>query len=167
MQSLQKQQAMPDLLIKDLVIDWSLFRNQKLTILNLINNSDDIPVVEDLEGVINLMNHIQDQALQSEIWTEEEIFGETKEDQYFEWEEKYKPIKNHFEGRNGSYSDTMFETFGEEVEYVWAQDVHHVWTLIEGDEGQYIAAGRHHINRLGYFITEIAWTDETEEYYSE
>lgn len=66
---------MPNLIIKDLIIDWKLLRNQKLTILNLIDNSDKVPVVEDLEGVINLINHIQDQAVEYGMATEQEVFG--------------------------------------------------------------------------------------------
>ena len=30
-----------------------------------------------------------------------------------------------------------------------------VWTLVECDGLQYIAAGLHYVNRLGYFITEL------------
>lgn len=62
----------------------------------------------------------------------------------------------------------MFETFGEEVEYIRAyHDQKKVWTLLEADGKQYISAGYHRVNRLGYFITEIAWEAGTEEFYSE
>ena len=71
-----------------------------------------------MEGIVSLIDCIQDQAVSSGIWEESEVFGE-EIDQYFEWEEKYKPIQNHID-TNASYSGAMFETFGEEVEYVRA-----------------------------------------------
>ena len=39
-----------------------------------------------------------------------------------------------------------------------------VWTIVEGDEGMYIIAGFHYVNRNLYFISNEEWTDENEEY---
>ena len=89
-----------------------------------------------------------------------------KVDQYFEWEQKYKPVKNHI-GTNGAYDNTMFETFGAELDFVFLknqQTPEKVWTLVEGDEGQYFEAGFHTVNRVGYFITENPWITGTESY---
>jgi len=74
-----------------------------------------------------------------------------------EWEKKYKPIKNHF--RNDP-DETMFETYGEEWEFVKAQDPRYVWTNIQGDYSDLIVAGRAFVNRLHYYITEIPWENE-------
>lgn len=157
---------MPDLLIQDLIIDWQLFRHQKAVLLGIIDDTDNVDTVEALEGIVKLLNHVQDQAVKSGIWEESEVFGEEQEDQYFEWMEQYKPIQNHID-TNASYSGAMFETFGEEVEYIRAYpDQNKVWTLIESECGDYIVAGYHHVNRLGYFITEIAWETGKEEFYS-
>ena len=89
-----------------------------------------------------------------------------KVDQYFEWMEKYKPITNHI-GTHGAYENTLFETYGAELDYVFLkpqQTPEKVWTLIEGDEGQYFTAGFHTVNRVGYFITELPWVTGDEEY---
>ena len=89
-----------------------------------------------------------------------------KEDQYFEWLEKYKPVTNHI-GTHGAYENKMFETFGAELDFVFLknqQTPENVWTLLEGDEGQYFVAGFHVVNRVGYFITENPWETGTEEY---
>jgi hypothetical protein len=54
----------------------------------------------------------------------------------------------------------MFETYGEEVDYVTKADNKHVWTWIQGDMSDLIVAGYHYVNRLGYYITEVPWDDE-------
>jgi len=76
-----------------------------------------------------------------------------------QWEREYRPLTNHISD-NASFNDTMFETFGEELEFVLSQSPNKVWTYISGDDGSYIVAGYHHVNRLGYFITEKEWESE-------
>jgi len=66
--------------------------------------------------------------------------------------EKYKPIQNEMTELSPFWG-TMFETFGDEVKKVWEAPVLNVWTLFDSDE---ITSGRWRINRLGYFITEVA-----------
>jgi hypothetical protein len=77
-----------------------------------------------------------------------------------EWEAKFKPIKNHF--RDPQHEEIAFETYGEEVEFVKAQDPRYVWTNIQGDYSDLIVAGYAYVNRLQYYITEIPWEDEDE-----
>jgi hypothetical protein len=74
------------------------------------------------------------------------------------WAEKYKPIKNKF----SKHDETMFETYGDEVEFVQAQDPRYVWTNVQGDMSDIIVAGYAYVNRLCYYITEIPWEDEDE-----
>ncbi|MFZ1322332.1 MAG: hypothetical protein WAT71_12330 [Ignavibacteria bacterium] len=75
---------------------------------------------------------------------------------------KYIPVKNHLKS-NAPISGYMFETFGEELDYVWEQPVNNVWTIIEGTSGAwYITTGKHLINRIGYLVTENQWTEEIE-----
>lgn len=70
------------------------------------------------------------------------------------WETKYKPIKNHIEGDYDG--DDKFETYGEELEFVRAQDPRCIWTLVDGDDGNlYIVDGYHLVNRVNYFVTEV------------
>jgi hypothetical protein len=73
------------------------------------------------------------------------------------WEDKFKPIHNHF---SNDPDQQMFETYGEEVEYVTKADNKYVWTWIQGDMSDLIVAGYHYVNRLGYYITEVPWDDE-------
>jgi hypothetical protein len=50
----------------------------------------------------------------------------------------------------------MFETYGEEVEFVKAQDENRIWMLGDGDDGgMYIWNGWGFVNRIGYFVTEV------------
>lgn len=55
-------------------IDFSLLRNQKLTLLNIIENNDNVNQVEDLEGIIGLINEIQDHAVDDLGMNEDEVF---------------------------------------------------------------------------------------------
>ena len=79
-----------------------------------------------------------------------------------EWEKTYRPIKNHIDP-NASWSGTMYETFGDEVDFVWKYDETHVWTWVDTDEGTFITAGFHLVNRIGYFITEEPWSQPDQE----
>ena len=81
-----------------------------------------------------------------------------------QWIEEYNPIMNPFTEDN-PYDNTMFETFGNEIEHV----VNHfnninrkqVWTLIDAEnEERWIVPGYLYVNRLGYFITEKEWESE-------
>lgn len=92
---------------------------------------------------------------------------EFKEMTMEEWESTYKPIYNHID-ENASFQDDtgrgiMFETFGDEVEFVKSQDPACIWTYGDGDDGgSYIWNGWHFVNRLGYFITKVPCVSNTE-----
>jgi hypothetical protein len=73
------------------------------------------------------------------------------------WADKFKPIKNHLVI---DPDEEMFETYGDELEFVRNYDAKHIWTNIQGDESDLIVAGYHYVNRLGYYITEVPWEDE-------
>jgi hypothetical protein len=79
----------------------------------------------------------------------------------------YKPQINHFERAKADdsiadedvtgHSGTMYETYGEELEYVFelSKTTKRVWTIIEGDDDtMYYVAGFHRINRMGYLVCE-------------
>lgn len=73
-----------------------------------------------------------------------------------EWVEQFKPIKN----RLGDVR--MFETYGEDYEFVKVQNPLCIWTYGDAGEGSYIVEGWHYVNRIGYYITEIPFNkDET------
>jgi hypothetical protein len=75
-----------------------------------------------------------------------------------EWEKKFKPIKNPF--GNPNFEEIIFETYGEEWEFVKKQDPKHVWTNIQGDMSDLIVAGFAYVNRLHYYVTEVPWENE-------
>lgn len=78
------------------------------------------------------------------------------------WVETYKPIKNHIDS-NSSFDGTMFETYGDEVEFVRNANPLCIWTYGDGDDsGSYIWNGYHFVNRIGYFITEVPAPSEEE-----
>ena len=85
-------------------------------------------------------------------------FIEMSED---EWFDTYKPILNHID-TNASFDGHMFETYGDEVDFVKAQDENRIWMYGDGDDGgSYIWNGWHIVNRIGYFITEIPCPADT------
>lgn len=74
-----------------------------------------------------------------------------------EWETTYRPAPNPESTDIGywqAYYDDLFDIPGD-------VDQHYIWTMIDGD-GMYahIVSGIHIINRLGYFVTEVPWTEE-------
>jgi hypothetical protein len=83
---------------------------------------------------------------------------------YDEFEDKYKPITNHFDD-NASLSGCMFETYGEELEYVLSIAITEplrVWTYVADYEPVELIQGYHVVNRIGYIITEIPVEPELE-----
>ena len=87
--------------------------------------------------------------------------------------EVFKPQINQFERAKQPdsvadedvccFNGCMFETYGEDLDYVWqaAQDnPKKVWTIIEGDEGMYYASGFHRVNRMGFLICEVEFDEE-------
>jgi hypothetical protein len=77
-----------------------------------------------------------------------------------EFEEQFKPIKNHL---FNDPDQRMFETYGEEVEFVLSKEAEHkVWTYADGDYCSYVSSGYHYVNRIGYYITEVAFDPDTQ-----
>ena len=77
-----------------------------------------------------------------------------------EWVEAYKPISNQID-TNASFGGLMFETYGEEYEFVKAQDENRIWMYGDGDDGGgYLWSGWGFINRIGYFITEVPFAKD-------
>lgn len=77
---------------------------------------------------------------------------------YDQWLDTYRPVTNHL--TQAPYGGTMFETFGEEFDHVFAQDRSKIWTLMDTDAGLYVANGFHIVNRIGYFVTEVPFEGE-------
>lgn len=69
----------------------------------------------------------------------------------------FRPVKNTIKPR-ADWNGCMFETFGDELEYVLSIDrinPRRVWTILDCDGAAVVASGFHHVNRIGYLITEI------------
>lgn len=78
---------------------------------------------------------------------------------YDTWVDTFKPIKNSFR----KYDQLAFETYGEEFEFVKSQSNNTIWTEVDGDDGTFIIAGCHWVNRIQYYITENPWDDDMTE----
>lgn len=86
-----------------------------------------------------------------------------------EWETMFRPITNHLDDnasfQNENDEGIMFETYGEEIDFVKSQPVANIWTYHHGESNSsYISNGFGIINRLGYFITEIPCPPDTDVY---
>jgi hypothetical protein len=75
---------------------------------------------------------------------------------WVEWAKKFKPKPNHL----SKYEETMYETYGDEWDFVSQQDPKYVWTWVEGDLSSILVAGISYINRLGYYVCEVPWENE-------
>jgi hypothetical protein len=79
------------------------------------------------------------------------------------WCDVYKPIINHIDSNasfDNGYGGIMFETYGDEVEFVKSQSPANIWMYGSGDDGgTYVWNGWGFVNRLGYFITEVPCPD--------
>lgn len=69
----------------------------------------------------------------------------------------YKPVKNPFE-TDAPWGGAMLETYGRDLEHVekvlkTAPDT--VWTVLDVDGALIASSGFHHVNRMGYIITEV------------
>ena len=65
---------------------------------------------------------------------------------YEDFIQTYKPIQNHLD-LNASFEGYMFETYGEEVEFVKIQSPDKIWMYGDGDYVSYIWSGWGFVNR--------------------
>ncbi len=91
-----------------------------------------------------------------------------------QFDEQFELVQNHIDD-NASFDGCMFETFGDEVEFVMEMaKQNRVITIIESDceedindSGEvsacmYYVSGYHFVNRIGYLITTEPITEEFE-----
>ena len=84
-----------------------------------------------------------------------EILIELTED---EFDVQYPLVPNHINPSAswafGNAGGCLFETYGEEFEFVRRYDPSKVWTLVDGDAGDmYLVSGLHYVNRVGYLLS--------------
>jgi len=78
-----------------------------------------------------------------------------------EADEQFKFMVNNYD-ENASFEGLMFETYGDEVEYVKSKPQDRIWMYGQGDDGGlYIWSGWGFVNRIGYFISEKPFPDKT------
>jgi len=78
-----------------------------------------------------------------------------------EFDTRYPLRPNHLNPHaTWAFGDTrgcLFETFGEELDFVRMQHPSTVWTLVDGEDGDmYVHSGVHFVNRIGYLISLAA-----------
>jgi hypothetical protein len=82
-----------------------------------------------------------------------------------EWETQFKPISNHLD-TNASFQDEdgvgiMFETYGEELEFVSSCLDNQVWSYLDNEDGgTVITQGLSFNAPIGYFVTKEAWNSD-------
>lgn len=84
-----------------------------------------------------------------------------------EFDARYPLLINHLNpSASWAFGDgpgCLFETYGEELEFVQRQDPRTVWTLVDGDDGdQYLVSGLHFVNRIGYLVSTVPVPDDTD-----
>jgi len=72
----------------------------------------------------------------------------------------YPLVTNHLNlNASWTYGDgpgCMFETYGQELDFVRQQDRRRIWTIIDGqDDDLFIVSGYHLVNRIGYLISTV------------
>ena len=82
-----------------------------------------------------------------------------------EFEIRYKPLQNHL-NPNAGHCGWLYETYGEEEEYIKRIPCERVWTLVDGEDTPecWIIAGRAFVNRIGYIVTETPWETGDEQF---
>jgi hypothetical protein len=90
-------------------------------------------------------------GIESEIQITEETFLE-----------RFRPRRNHL-NPDASFDfgagGCLYETFGEELAFVRANDPACIWTIIETDGELCIVSGYHFVNRLGYILCDVPVQD--------
>jgi len=74
------------------------------------------------------------------------------EDAYYEFFCPYRHPKASYDIWGG----IGLETFGDDLELVKSLPATHLWTVVDGDDGdQWILTGIHTVNRICFLVTEI------------
>ena len=55
-------------------IDWKLLQKQKMVLLDVIDKNVDLETIQALNGILSLLDAIQDDAVESGSATEQQVF---------------------------------------------------------------------------------------------
>lgn len=84
-----------------------------------------------------------------------------KEITFEEFVRKYKPIK-HSDSEYAAYDGYLFEDKNVFVETCFGIENNYIWTVISTeDEEAWCIPGYHFVNRIGWFICNKRWKDDT------
>lgn len=83
---------MVDIMLEGFNPDFKQLREQKITLLRVCD------IYPELDGIVSLLDYIQDQCVRSGIFTEEEVFNMRNEPSLFEINGIWKYTKEIFEG---------------------------------------------------------------------
>ena len=91
------------------------------------------------------------------------------EDDFLKWWDLYKPTGNPIEGSGPCVGDVqrMFEMYGSDlktVQEIFEKAPDTVWTMVEADDNIWLTPGMRFVNRLGYYITEVAYPDDERDF---
>ena len=73
------------------------------------------------------------------------------EDVFYEY---FRPFR-HPEAKFNIWGGHGLETFGEDLRLVREYPQQHVWTVVDGDEDQWIFPGLSFVNRVCYLLSEL------------
>ena len=84
-----------------------------------------------------------------------------------DFDKQYPLVTNHIDpNASWAFDDgpgCLFETYGEELDFVRAQNPRNIWTLVDGDDGnQYVISGYHLVNRIGYLISAVPFPEDAD-----
>ncbi len=83
-----------------------------------------------------------------------------------EFDDRFTLVPNHINSSAGwAIGDSggcLFETYGEEFEFIKRQPAARIWTLVDGDDGDmYLISGLHFVNRVGYLLSRDPVPEDT------
>jgi hypothetical protein len=113
------------------------------------------------EAIADLRNEYAEQGRESDDLSTLTVHCVTGIYTYPTWDEfaaQFKPFRNHID-TNASYGGMMFETYGDERQFVHAQQPEKVWTVSEDYTGDltWIIPSFNWINSTGHIVTECPW----------
>lgn len=83
-----------------------------------------------------------------------------------DWIEDFRPKPAPRQGSGFDFGEgcTLVDGNGPgDGEYLASVGEKHVWTVVDDGEATAISPGFHHVNRLGYIVTENPWSDDIDE----
>jgi len=83
-----------------------------------------------------------------------------------EFDEQYPLLENHINPNAswtiGDGNGCLFETYGEELNFLRQQDPRFIWTVIDADDCHpYVVSGVRFVNRIGYLVSLVPIPENT------